>query len=486
MSTLDAAAVAQLARRLDLVTDEHLIDAWEELGTKTGPPEPLLRYLERKGVITPWQGGKLIKGEKDGYFLGGYRVLYRISAGSFGRVYRADNPRTGEVVAVKVLRKRWGEDKKKVESFEREGKVGMTMVHPNIVQILAVSRAADTGQYFIVMEFVEGGNLKDFLGIRKKLECVEGLRLLEEMASGMNHALSVGLTHRDIKPTNILISSTRTAKMVDFGLAEFTGGGGVNNKDDGVEMDRTVDYAGLEKATNVKAGDPRSDIYFLGCVFHEMITGRPLLSVTKDAKARMVKERFELGSKINRADPDIPPPVHALLSRMVAFEPADRFQNYEQLIEAIQQAAAELKGGQKTASSNAGPKTVFVVEQNQKLQDAFREKLKQHGYRVMISINASQAFARFVQSPYDVLLVDCGTVGESGLEMFERVINQAELKRQQLHGIVILSEDQAHWAGSVALLDNVTVLVRPVTMRQITDTLAKFVPSGTVLSEKDE
>ncbi len=482
MSTLDAAAVAQLARRLDLISDDHLADAWEELGSKTGPAEPLLRYLERKGVITPWQGGKLLKGEKDGYFLGGYRVLYRISAGSFGRVYRADNPRTGEVVAIKVLRKRWGEDKKKVESFEREGKVGMTMLHPNIVQILAVSRAADTGQYYIVMEFVEGGNLKDFLGIRKKLDCVEGLRILEEMASGLHHALSVGLTHRDIKPTNILISSSRTAKMVDFGLAEFTGG----SKDDGVEMDRTVDYAGLEKATGVKAGDPRSDIYFLGCTFHEMITGRPLLSVTKDAKARMVKERFELGSKISRTDPDIPPPIHALLSRMVAFDPADRFQNYEQLIEAIQQAADELKGGGKTAAARTGPVSVFIVEQNQKLQDAFRDKLKQHGYRVMISINAPQAFARYVQSPYEVLLVDCGTVGESGLEMFERVINQAEIKRQQLHGIVILSEDQAHWAGSVALLDNVTVLVRPVTMRQITDTLAKFAPSGTVASEKDD
>src|ERR671931_2115723 len=140
MATPDAEAIAQLARRLDLVTDDQLLDVWAELGTRTGPPEPLLRALERKGYLTPWQGSKLVKGDTDGYFLGGYRLLYRIAAGSFGRVYRADNPRTGEIVAIKVLRRRWSEDQRKIGLFEREGKVGLQMQHPNIVKILAVNR----------------------------------------------------------------------------------------------------------------------------------------------------------------------------------------------------------------------------------------------------------------------------------------------------------------------------------------------------------
>ena len=476
MPELDASGIAQLARRLDLVEDNQLFDAWDALGTKTGPAEPLLRHFERKGILTPWQASKLIKGDTDGYFLGGYRLLYRISAGSFGRVYRADNPRTGEVVAIKVLRKRWGEDRKKVEAFEREGKLGMSMQHANIVRIIAVSRDGHTGQYYIIMEFVEGGNLRDFLAIRKKLNSEEGLRLLAETASGLAHALSVGLTHRDIKPTNILISSNQSAKLVDFGLAEIAGGA----KEEGGEVDRTVDYAGLEKATGQKAGDPRSDIYFLGCTFHEMITGRPLLSVTRDAKARMLKQRFELGSKISRTDPDIPPPIHALLSRMVAFEPSDRFQNYEQLLDMIKQVADEMKLGKKASSARSGPKSVYIVEQNQKLQDAFREKLKKEGYRVMISMNASQAATRFAQQPYDLLLVDCGTVGEEGLHTLEKVMDQAERARHEFFGIVLLSEEQAHWGLRVFLKEsqNVKVLVRPVTMRQITEALTDFIPTG--------
>src|SRR5262245_37284672 len=371
MSTPDAAGIAQLARRLDLVTDDQLTDVWNELGTRTGPADPLLRALERKGYLTPWQGSKLLKGDTDGYFLGGYRVLYRIAAGSFGRVYRADNPRTGEIVAIKVLRKRWAEDQRKIELFEREGKVGLSMQHPNIVRILAVNRDPSTAQYYIVMEFVEGDNLRDFLAIRKKLEPKEALRLLEETATGLAHALSLGLTHRDLKPTNVLISaSTKTAKLVDFGLAELAGGA----REVGGEIDRTVDYAGLEKATGVKAGDPRSDIYFLGTTFHEMVTGRPLLSVTRDARARMNRHRFEIEAQLGRVDPDLPPPIHSLIHRMVAFDPTSRFQNYEQLLDAIQQVRSEVEG-RGTAAAAAGPKTVFVVESNPKFQDGFREKL---------------------------------------------------------------------------------------------------------------
>ena len=182
MSILDAAGIAQQARRLDLLSEDQLLDVWTDLGSRDGPAEPLLRAAERKGYLTPWQGSKLLKGDTDGYFLGGYRVLYRIAAGSFGRVYRADNSRTGEVVAIKVLRKRWADNQRKIELFEREGKVGLSMQHPNIVKILAVNRDPSTGQYYIVMEFVEGGNLRDFLVIRKKLEPIEALRLLEETA----------------------------------------------------------------------------------------------------------------------------------------------------------------------------------------------------------------------------------------------------------------------------------------------------------------
>src|SRR5438270_3357699 len=150
---MDISTVAQLARQLHLVTDEQLRECWDELDSGVHSPEALLRLLERKGYLTPWQSSKLMKGDTDGYMLGGYRLLYKIASGSFGRVFRADDPRSGTVVAIKVLRRRWSEDKQYIDLFAREGRVGQTLKHPNIVEVLAMSQDKVTNQYYIVMEF---------------------------------------------------------------------------------------------------------------------------------------------------------------------------------------------------------------------------------------------------------------------------------------------------------------------------------------------
>src|SRR5690348_16852309 len=104
MANVDAVALAEKALRLGLLKLDQLQEAWEEVGKRDGEPEPLVRFLERKGYLTPWQSQKLLKDDPDGYFLGGYRILYKIASGSFGRVYRADDPVSGTVVAIKVLR----------------------------------------------------------------------------------------------------------------------------------------------------------------------------------------------------------------------------------------------------------------------------------------------------------------------------------------------------------------------------------------------
>jgi serine/threonine protein kinase len=465
MANLDALTLAHQAVRLGLVTHEQIQEGWDELGARGTDPEPLLRVLERKGYLTPLQSQRLLKGDQDGYFLGGYRILYKIASGSFGRVYRADDPGTGTVVAIKVLRRKWSEDRHNIELFEREGKLGMSLHHPNLVEILAVSRDHVSRQYYIVMEFVEGGNLRDFLAIRKKLEPAEALRLLEETATALAYAFSRGLTHRDMKLSNILISSTGTAKVVDFGLAGIYHGA-QGDKEEITVADRTVDYAGLERATHVPPGDTRSDLYFLGCVAYEMLTGRAPLEMTRDPRARMREDRFRKVIPLSREDVHAPASVFRLVGSMMSLNPHERFQTPSQLLDAIRKTRRDLEG--KTAGPTTTiPRSLFIIEKDDRLQNALRDKFKELGYRVLLAADPTRALDRYRQQPYDALVIDVGTTGEDGLFVFAEVMMEAGRQKQLCAGIVILSDDQAEWVKKVEERPTVAVLVRPVGLKQL-------------------
>src|SRR5262249_49766609 len=156
--------------------------------------------LERKGYITNFQTSKVLKGDEDGYFLGNFRILYKISSGSFGRVFRAVERHGDRQVAVKVLRRRWSDDQQRIDLFIREGKGGLLLTHPNIVEVIDINQDSVTKQYYIGMEFVEGGNLREILDLRagstgtRKLSVDESLRALEDCANGLVYAYSKGYT----------------------------------------------------------------------------------------------------------------------------------------------------------------------------------------------------------------------------------------------------------------------------------------------------
>jgi eukaryotic-like serine/threonine-protein kinase len=485
---LDASGIGQLALKLGLASESQVSECLYELEDKKAPAEKMVRLMERRGYLTPWQGNKMLKGDADGYVLGGYRLLYKIASGSFGRVYRGDDPRTGQTVAVKVLRNKWTMDKQKVDLFMREGKLGLEIRHPNIVSVLGVSQDAKTGQFFLVMEFIEGGNLRDLINIRRKLDIDEALRIMEDSAAGLQGAWHKNLTHRDIKPTNILISAQGEVKLVDFGLAEITQGGSVHlqrqsDRDDDVAVDRTVDYAGLEKATNVKPGDVRSDIYFLGTVLYEMVTGLPLMPVTKDRQARMSPRRYQdVEDTLAKNGPELglPSNLQKLIAKMVSYEPKSRYQTPTDLLEAIRMCRADLGGQAKLNASQpriaAGPKTLFVVETSEKLKDAFREKFKAHGYRVLLTIDPAMALKRYMEQPYHALIVDARTIGEEAMLAYNRVLRESDSMGLDVGAILIVGEEQKSLARQAREHRNGAVMVYPVTMKQLIEKVYELTP----------
>jgi CheY-like chemotaxis protein len=476
MATFDAVTLANLMMKIGLVEEGQLQEAWDELGQRGGEPEPLLRILERKGYITPYQSRKLLAGDMDGYTLGGYRILYKIASGSFGRVYRAEDPQSGRVVAIKILRRRWSEDEHTIGLFEREGRVGLSLRHPNIVEVLAVSQDPITKQYYIVMDFVEGGNLRDILAIRGKLDPAEAMRFTDECAAAIAYAYSRGVTHRDMKLTNVLISSQGTAKLVDFGLAGIFTRKGLE-LEGGEKVDRTVDYAGLEKRTGVKSGDVRSDIFFLGCILYEMLTCRSPLLMTKDPRVRMSPGRFDNIPPMRREETEAPPSVFQLVERMMSLDPRLRYQTPSQLLDAIREVRRDLEGGGGIGPDVKLPhRSVFVVEKDERLQDAMREHFKKMGFRVFVAADPARALDRFLLQPYDGLVIDAETTGEEGRYTFEQILKEAQRNDAEFGGILILSEDQADWLPQIPRYPRAAVLVRPVTMRQLQRRVEELIP----------
>ncbi len=340
----------------------------------------------------------------------------------------------------------------------------MTLHHPNIVEVLAVNRDPLSKQYFIVMEFVEGGNLREFMTSRKKVDSPEVLRIIEDVASGLNHALAKGLTHRDMKLTNILISSQRVAKLVDFGLAGVCGKG---QEADDTNLDRSVEYAGLEKVTNVAHGDTRSDLFFLGCVAYELLTGRPPLEMTKNPRDRMQRERFTTIQPLSAEEVGGSASVIRLVENMMSLNPHERFQTPSQLVDAIREVRRELSGETSSDAKKTAPRTLFLAEKDERLQDVLRDKLKELGFRVLIAADPVRAVDRFRQQPFDFFVVDAGTTGENGLHVFERIMSDAQRQHFELHGIIMFSEEQQEWAKKVEERPNVGILVQPIKLKQL-------------------
>jgi CheY-like chemotaxis protein len=241
-------------------------------------------------------------------------------------------------------------------------------------------------------------------------------------------------------------------------------------------MDRTVDYAGLEKRTGVKSGDVRSDIYFLGCVLYEMLTERSPLTMTKDPRVRMSPQRFDSVLPMRREEVDGPPSIFVLVERMMSLDPKLRYQTPAQLLDAVREVRHEIDTGDAGAMSKPAPRSVFVVEKDERLQDAMREGFKEKGFRVFVAADPARALDRFNMQPYDALVLDAGTTGEEGRFTFELILKDAVRKGVSCAGILILSEEQADWAHEIPEQPEIAVLVRPLTLKRLQRKLESLVP----------
>jgi eukaryotic-like serine/threonine-protein kinase len=492
MGQLSGELLLQRALDLGLLTDRQFQEVWSAVGSRTAPLEDVKKHLLRGEFMTNYQVERLAKGEKTGFFHGPYKVLYFVGEGTFARVFRAVHRETGEVVALKVLRKRWSDpDPSKPElaaraaricaQFMREGKLGLTLRHPNIVPIYDV--AADAKSHYLVMEFVEGYNLKDIVRIRKKIDPLQATRLVMDMVEGLRYAFDHSLTHRDLKLNNVLVTTAGQAKLVDFGLAAVDDNTGDEFGGEETPNARTIDYAALEGATGVRKDDTRSDIYFMGCIFYHMLTGQPPLLEVRDRLQRMNKQRFLDVIPIQQADPALSHWVCTVVNRAMMLDVARRYQSPAAMLADLAIAERQLIEGGDTVSAEeaeaamgtyveARQRTVLVVESNPKWQDVFREGFKRVNYRVLVIADPERAIARLRQDnkAAECIIFCAQGLGEAALNGFNML--SGDDRTVSVPAVLLLDEPQKEWKSQAAAAEHRIVMTMPITMKELRSKLA--------------
>ncbi len=410
-----------------LVDPHQMQDCVTRIQSRGPSIDALIGELEQRHYLTPYQASKLTKRETDGLRLGPYKLLYRNASGSFARVFRGCTVEDGKMVGIKVLRQRWAEDPRTVNLFRREGELGKRLKHKNIVPIYEVG--SDGNQYYLSMEFVEGGNFRELLRSRGKFSVAEASRYVLDMAEGLEYALMLGLTHRDLKLTNVLLSSQGVAKLVDFGLA----GQDASLSTMEEEVDRAVEYATLERSTNAPDNDPRSDLYFLGAIYYELLTGVAPYSPSRRREDRKQPSRYRNIRPIRQVDPSVPPAVMAIIDQLMQINPNERYQSPTELIRDLQtivETRTEPAGTRVESSVALAPApesdeflpaqngaksaqpTVLCVENRLKQQDSLREYFSKHGYRVLLLRDVLRAVSRIQTDPPQGLILMADSLGE--------------------------------------------------------------------------
>jgi serine/threonine protein kinase len=274
-----------------------------------------------------------LKPELTGRMLGGCRIDRMLGQGCMGQVYKGHHPMLDRPVAIKVLPPSLAESEERRARLRQEARIAAALRHPNIVQIYDFGEVG--GLMYLIMEYIDGTNLKGRLSqLRRVGEIMalgEAVGIAAQLARALAYAHGQGAIHRDLKPANVLLTEADQAILVDFGLALMRGGTRLTAPG---TVWGSPTYIAPEQLGETPQVDARSDLYSLGVVLYEMVTGRPPF------KADSIVETLWQQAKVppcppRELAPDVPKELETIILRTLAKQPHDRFGNAQELADAL-------------------------------------------------------------------------------------------------------------------------------------------------------
>src|SRR6266851_1635566 len=316
------------------VLDENRLEtrAGQLLTSASPPHDPtgLAGILVREGFITRWQADQFLQGKSRGFQIGKYNILDRLGSGGMSCVYLCKDQTLPLRVAVKVLPKSMADDETMLKRFYREARATATLDHPHVIHAYAIDQ---TDQFhYMVMEYVDGKSLEEIVQKDGPLSVAKAVRYVRQAAAGLQYIHETGLVHRDIKPGNLLLEyANDSIKILDMGLARF-----FNDNEELLTRGvlGTVDYFAPEQTMDSHAVDSRADIYSLGGTISFLLTGGPPFEggtvIQKIQGHRRLDPR-----PIRAVRPDVPEDLVAVILKMMAKDPAQRFQSPAEVSQAL-------------------------------------------------------------------------------------------------------------------------------------------------------
>src|SRR5271169_5191400 len=272
---------------------------------------------------------------------GRYEILQLLGEGGMGAVYKATDRELDRFVALKVIRPELASDPSILARFKQELLLAHQVTHRNVIRIYDLGEAQ--GVKFITMEFIEGKDLRSLIRERKKFTPEEAVDVIQQVCQALQAAHSVNVIHRDLKPQNIMQDASGRILVMDFGLARTLQGEGMTQTG---ALVGTMEYMSPEQALG-KELDQRSDIFALGLIFYEMLTGKMPFAAER-ALASLVKRTQERAIPVSNIDAHIPEALSGIVSKCLERDPAARFASIQELAEEI-----EVWQGKRTPSGRS-------------------------------------------------------------------------------------------------------------------------------------
>ncbi len=413
-----------------------------------------------------------------------YRILEYLGSGGMGTVYKARHLFMDRVVALKIINVELMNRPAMVERFRREVRAAAQLAHPNIVAAYDADQAGIT--HFLVMEFVEGVDLDQVLRQRGRLPFAEACDYARQTALGLQHAWERGMVHRDVKPHNLMRTASGQIKILDFGLARFLSEVATDDSflpepapaaaihapaaeaTDATDPDTptrlvkgtsytytgagTADYIAPEEAVNPRHADIRADIYSLGCTLYRFLSGQvpfPGGNLLVKVQAHLEQAPESLAALV----PDLPARLVPVVERMMAKDPARRYQTPAEVAEALAPFAA------------ATPHPILIVEDDPATRTSMALVFEARGYPVAVAANGQEALDLLRQGIRPCLIL---------LDLMMPVMTGSEFLQQQkqdssLAGIpvIIISAADANHARAMAL-GAADYLQKPIEIAELT------------------